>query len=240
MRLNRDVTGWTEQLTNPFDYRVHSVVPVGFEAYTRILHPFDSRNSDHEIPWRDVATWSGRTVHRLAQSPAIATPASAYSPTTTAPFYSTNPMRGLPADQMRSLIPMLESETSCDDVYAAVWSGYSTQQHYSVFEPFREVDQLLRCCFGEYLIFEGPLRLVASFSDFVATSANGHPVIQGAPNFLWPQDCAWIFGSAIDLPSTYVGGSRLLISGILNCEQLESFPAVLTDLVSTDSDSINR
>ena len=89
-------------------------------------------------------------------------------------------------------------------------------------------------------IFEGPLRLAASFSDFVATSANGHSVIQGAPNFLWPQDCAWIFGSAIDLPSTYIGGSRLLISGILNCEQLESFPAVLTDLVSTDSDSINR
>ncbi|MGY1855147.1 hypothetical protein [Modestobacter sp. SYSU DS0290] len=44
---------------------VGSVVPTGFEAYARLLHPVDV--GDRLVPWREVAAATGRTVHPLVQ-----------------------------------------------------------------------------------------------------------------------------------------------------------------------------
>lgn len=53
--------------------RVDSIVPDGFPAYVRILHP--SRGPyDQLSTWAEVAVRSGRTMHRLVQFHAIERP----------------------------------------------------------------------------------------------------------------------------------------------------------------------
>jgi hypothetical protein len=44
------------------------VVPAGFEAYARVLHPAETPgNGDHLVRWADVAAWSGMPLREDAQ-----------------------------------------------------------------------------------------------------------------------------------------------------------------------------
>lgn len=49
---------------------VGGVVPRGFEAYARILHPITAYRGEETVPWRwaEVAARTGRTMHPLVQS----------------------------------------------------------------------------------------------------------------------------------------------------------------------------
>ncbi len=54
------------------------VVPAGFEAYTRVLHPVETAdNGDRLVRWADVAAWSGMPLRPDAQFHSIALPPSA-------------------------------------------------------------------------------------------------------------------------------------------------------------------
>src|SRR5215467_2495858 len=61
---------WLALRLGPFGSGVASVVPSGFPAYSRILHPARGMNGE-EIRWADVAVKSGSTMHRLVQFHAI-------------------------------------------------------------------------------------------------------------------------------------------------------------------------
>jgi hypothetical protein len=62
---------WYTAALNGLGGRVDQVVPRGYPAYARILHPARD-NSGDEARWSDVATWSGTVLHPLAQFHAIA------------------------------------------------------------------------------------------------------------------------------------------------------------------------
>jgi hypothetical protein len=64
---------WIADQLAPFGSGVAAIVPNGFEAYVRVLHPAKGTN-DEPIRWADVAAQSGRTMHRLAQFHAINRP----------------------------------------------------------------------------------------------------------------------------------------------------------------------
>src|SRR5215472_19056466 len=64
---------WLVPRLATFGSGVASVVPGGFPAYSRILHPARGRN-DEKIRWADVAVKSGSTMHRLVQFNAINRP----------------------------------------------------------------------------------------------------------------------------------------------------------------------
>jgi len=55
---------------------VASVVPSGYPAYVRVLHPADLDCQHPSLTWREVAAWSGRTYHPLMQFEALKTPTS--------------------------------------------------------------------------------------------------------------------------------------------------------------------
>jgi hypothetical protein len=42
------------------------MVPMGYEAYARIVHPALDRDG-HPVRWSEVAVYTGRTVHPLMQ-----------------------------------------------------------------------------------------------------------------------------------------------------------------------------
>ena len=51
------------------------VVPAGFEAYARVLHPVQTTGSgDRLVRWADVAAWSGMPLRPDAQFHSIALP----------------------------------------------------------------------------------------------------------------------------------------------------------------------
>ena len=64
---------WLAPRLATFGPGVASVVPGGFPAYSRILHPARGMH-DEEIRWADVAVKSGSTMHRLVQFDAINRP----------------------------------------------------------------------------------------------------------------------------------------------------------------------
>jgi hypothetical protein len=61
---------WLARRLRPFGLAVTSIVPAGFPAYLRILHPAYGVNNE-SLRWADVAAKSGHTMHRLAQLHAI-------------------------------------------------------------------------------------------------------------------------------------------------------------------------
>src|SRR5947209_3354875 len=80
---------WIGPRLRPFGSAVAAVVPDGFPAYVRILHP--ARAADGTpVSWAAVATRSGRTMHRQAQFHAIANPLNP-ARTGAAPWDGANP-----------------------------------------------------------------------------------------------------------------------------------------------------
>ena len=64
---------WIADQLAPFGSGIAAIVPNGFDAYVRVLHPATDANNE-PMRWSDVAARSGRTMHRLAQFHAINRP----------------------------------------------------------------------------------------------------------------------------------------------------------------------
>jgi hypothetical protein len=55
------------------------------------------------------------------------------------------------------------------------------------------------------------------------------PEHRQTPNLWWSHDRSWCVASEIDLPWTYVGGSKGLIGRVLSHPELEALPALPDD-----------
>jgi hypothetical protein len=66
---------WIAERLDGFAERVTSIVPHGFDAYCRILHPvYKPAEGERLVRWRDVAQWSGIDLRPDAQFHAVALP----------------------------------------------------------------------------------------------------------------------------------------------------------------------
>lgn len=105
---------------------VSSVVTGGFEAYARILHPASRMGTGSgkrvEVRWAEVAAWSGRRLHPLAQFDSL----RASSDCAAAPFDSAPEIGPLPAAQATALVEVLSAFSGGPqpDCWFAVWDGY--------------------------------------------------------------------------------------------------------------------
>jgi hypothetical protein len=106
------------------------------------------------------------------------------------------------------------------------------------YPPGREVagQPRLRLPDRDYLVFRGPVTAVRVVGVGLGPYALG---CREGPNLWWPDDRAWVVGSDIDLHSTYVGGSRKLADGLLDCEDLEVITCQLDDPIAFASDTVN-
>jgi hypothetical protein len=62
---------WIAPRLRGFGGRVHCVVPDGFSAYARVLHPAEDEFGQ-EVTWAEVCRRTGRTAHPLMQWSSIA------------------------------------------------------------------------------------------------------------------------------------------------------------------------
>jgi hypothetical protein len=248
-----------------FGGRVDQVVPRGYPAYARILHPASDETGD-AVRWSDVATWSGRVLHPLAQFRALAWRWE-YDRRKPVGWPGQDAFGGsLNSPQLRVLCEILARHTArADRCWLTVWEGYGNlppeweRTAPRVHQPDRS-----------YYIFQRPLVEVLEFSaqiervgwdqdplppSMVGLVANGpstgeegppsqseqpeEPFSIQSPSQWWPQDHAWSVASEIDFDSTLVAGSDGLIAEITGHPELEAFAVRPTDDLALEGDQIN-
>src|ERR1700686_4370814 len=103
---------------------VGSVVPEGFEAFARILHPAHKSPADggegERVRWSTVAAWTGRVVHPQMQFERIANLAEHEFP-----IWGSPPMQGvLPREECGRLAGRLRSLSHGPTVrVGCIWDG---------------------------------------------------------------------------------------------------------------------
>jgi len=222
---------WIPDRLSPFGHMVTSVVPAGFEAYVRVLHPAQEPKRDgmRLVRWAEVAAWSGMPLHRDAQFHSIALPP--VRPEAEAPWRSQGPEEGnlyLPdAEAIAGLAR--EWTTTPHRCWFCVWNGYGWQgtQFASPGELGLTLPDpvpaairngpLVRLPHRDYLLYVGPAEAVTAVAPLSGSDQT--------PNLWWPADRAWCVATEIDLPWTYVGGPGGLINSILADERIEAVPA---------------
>jgi hypothetical protein len=237
---------WIAQRLTPWDeFTITMVIPAGFEAYARVLHPVQTPEPGHRlIRWADVAAWSGMPLRNDAQFHSVALPPT--TPSGSPPYDGQGPQPGsLYLPDAEALAAILRDWTaSPDDCWFCVWDGFGWgaaitfavlakdgRPSETIEEPWlhpipgpvREGPQV-HLPHRDYFLYQGSAEAVATLASLDGT--NGQ-----SPNIWWPADHAWCVASEIDLPWTYVGGSRGLIDAILADDRIEALPAAPDDPV---------
>jgi hypothetical protein len=198
---------WIISRLGEFGTNVASVVPGGFEAYARVLHPADAYGPGGPVRWGDVAKWSGLPLRSSSQFHSIALPPEA--PPHDAPW-DDGPRLGTltEADALRLVDLLRPWTTTPNECWFALWDGYGWQSRLDPSEPRVHLPS------RDYLLYAGPIEAVGT-ADLFAES--GH-----TPNLWWPADDAWCVASEIDLAWTYVGGSTKMLDQLVSDTQIEA------------------
>jgi hypothetical protein len=205
---------WIGGRLSPFDSGVvTSVVPSGFEAYTRVLHPLGRLADGQQLGrWRDVASWSGVELVPGIDFPDIALPE--HQPRGVGPWPGHVPQVGTlhPADADALAAALARHTSTPERCWFCMWDGWGPV----IFDDGPKVELPGR----DYVLFVGPLAALPSLMG----AQDDH-----SPNLWWPADRAWCVATEIDLAWTYVGGSAALVSDVLANPRLEAQPASRDD-----------
>jgi hypothetical protein len=209
-----DETGqasWIGERLAPFGaHVVTSVVPAGFEAYARVLHPAEEplHGGDGVVRWAEVAAWSGLPLRPGSPFHSVALPR--VRPELEAPWSSQGPHRGslYPPDAVILAGILRGWTTTPQQCWFGVWDGYGWDGVYLTASDSPNRD---------YLLHRGPVEAALASVGL----GGGHQVA----NLWWPEDRAWFVATEIDLAWTYVGGPAGLIGQLLAETRIEALPA---------------
>jgi hypothetical protein len=214
---------------------VGALVPGGFEAYARVLHPayrspprqFDTPEAT--VSWAEVAAITGRVMHPLVQYARISGTDDRSFPNE-GPEGIWRPYDGdLPSEVADPLLPILRGTTSAPErCWFCIWNGYGQLQALKN----AGTHSLVRTPGREYVLLRGAIEQVTVFGVMEPFAVDG-------PSIWWPDDRAWCVATEIDLDSTYVGASAECIAAILEDDRLEAFEAHIEDRVDIGADTIN-
>lgn len=201
---------------------VAALLPDGFEAYARVLHPAH-RRSGELVRWAEVASFNGRIAHPLMQFECIAQ----LDDMNAKPDWGDRPRRGRLSDEVAlALLQLLRAATATPEAcWFCVWVGYGGLR-----EQLRP-SSLVRTPHREYVLLRGPLDAATTLAANLRSEG---------PNIWWPEDRAWCVATEVDLDSTYIAGSSRLIEDAMRSRTLDVVPADLKDRVDLGADTINR
>lgn len=231
------------------EYPITIVVPAGFEAYARVLHPAETPDTGGRlVRWADVAAWSGMPLRTDAQFHSIALPPAAPGGP---PPYRGGPREGsLYGQDAEALAAIVRDWTATpEDCWFCVWDGFGwdtgstvaalteTGRPPEIIEeagrdpvpvPVREGPRV-HLPHRNYVLYQGPAEAVVTLASLDGTRGQ-------CPNIWWPADHAWCVASEVDLQWTYVAGPRGLIDAVLADNRIEALPAAPDDPVSRVED----
>lgn len=239
-----------DRIHNPTqpDVKADSIVPAGFAAYARILHPAyrhrqepplagnDSvwltwleDHTDVEVRWEEIAQVNHRVFHPEVQFASLVGYIDDYYRHSQPGLWDVPPEVGtLPARQSVELVRTLTSHTSTPGkCWFAVWEGWGDTTPRSPRGPTVCVLHL------RYYLYTGPL--AAARQSVLSESA----IRYQSASLWWPDDHAWCVATDIDSMDTYIGGSIACIDQLLVTPGLEVLPASITDSVGINGDQLN-
>jgi hypothetical protein len=206
--------------------RVGDVVPTGFDAYVRIMHPVPT--PDGPTSWAVIAEQTGRVAHPRMQWQAIAYPAQGrQAPAVT----GDGPAQGaFPLDLTANLIDILSIHTSTPETthfaVAAATAGLPEAQMPTIDHAGRP-----------HLLFVADLS--AGTRAFVL-SPDGEPVDPHvSPHLWWPDDHAWVVATDVDFRSTMVAAPRTCADQIMADPTFETFEVGVDDRADLGGDDRN-
>jgi hypothetical protein len=244
---------WIAPRLGAFASGVRGVIPAGFEAYARILHPADS--AEAHVRWSAVAAAGAKVAHALMQFHTLVGVGPNEYDVDSAAWTGSVPDQGdLEPESLAALLDILARHTaSVERCWFGVWEGYgwlpggsrvtfvatadgtlppeSAERHFAAIDYDARIELPKR----NYLLFSGPLDAALEIGDWPAPNW----FLPHSPNIFWPDDVSWCVATEIDLFCTYVGGSRALIDELLADERLEVWEAHLDDPITYDSDVLN-
>ena len=246
--LRTDVapTEWVDERLLPHrgmseGVRVGEIVPTGFEAYARILHPASRRVGDRFEPvtWSELARTRGKTIHPEVQLEALLGDEFRQPP----PWGELPEEDSIPESLRAPLVEILRRFTrTADRCWFCIWEGYGVWfgahelKAYSDTsgsalrarerEAFRRAKREAAALekIPKASIMRGVRRCLVFTGSIDAVPGLTIGGWSRTPNWWWPDDRAWVVVSELDAPSTYVGGSAALAQAILDEPQLEAVP----------------
>ena len=254
------VGAWIAPRLGPFGSAVGSIVPRGYEAYARVLHPV-ARADDPLVSWADVCATTGHEPHALMAWDDIAGVTETEvdrSVVRTSAWPGPEPEEGnLLPRALGALCRLLESHTSTPDRgIFALWDGYGwihgspsvgmLRPERSWFPRLTRSLRRRRASVPSGLPKEAVVdlpRLQHPGRDYLLFSGSLDAVaamgwqaeedwfLAQSPNLFWPDDHAWCVATEIDLRSTLVGGTEQLIAAVLAEHELEAWPVGADDPV---------
>lgn len=248
--------GWGEHAGTP----VTALVPGGFDAYARVLHPV-GHEDEGQATWAQVCEATGRTAHPLMQWEAISGTRRTRR-TNTKEWQGDEPEQGnLQPSALAAVLDVLQRWTAADQqCVMAVWDGfgwvggkgaafYGLGDVAAVQTPPAYPEEVLdgprlQLPGRDYLVFTGSLRsaqLLGQRTPEDSRQAWGQDWLwRQSPNLLWPLDRSWCLASEIDVDSTLVGGPEPLIEGLIADPRLESYPVPPDGDLSLHGDPVNE
>jgi hypothetical protein len=207
--------------------RVCSVVPDGFEAYARVLHPAFGPLPDRvPFTWSAAADRARCVLHAETQWESIveALRESGWEP----PWQEDPGLGWCPPEVMTPLCETLVGQTSTPDVvWYGMWVGYPDVLAVSKGAPHFELPG------REYVLLKGPLQ--AAGEIIVSPAA-----LRTSPSLWWPEDRAWCVATEIDFRWTYVGGTEECIVNLETESRLEVLRALPEHRGDLESDWPNE
>jgi hypothetical protein len=237
LRLSSELSAgaWIAPRLGGFGAGVGGVIPSGFEAYARILHPATAHTGELAA-WAEVAQSCGAIDHGLMQFHALVRTSPQIDQVKAAGWTGAAPHDGdLEPASLAALLDVLAAHTARPQrCWLCLWEGYGWLPHEWL--DASASGSRLELPHRRYLLFEGPLDAVAELGDWPLPDW----FLPQSPNIWWPADASWCVATEIDLPCTYVGGDRALIDDLLVDPRLEAWEASLDDPIAFDSDELNR
>lgn len=206
---NASTGEWIGDGLLPHLSKIGAFIPVGFEAYARILHPaFEARPGVREptVRWADIAAQSGVSLRKDTSWEEL-------TDTSLGSWTPQHPDEGhLPRAEAEALVRLLRPMTATpDSCYFGVWEGWGG------LDPDRRWPGVARLRLPHdrtYILLRGSIEAAAeTFNPHFRTSAN----------LWWPEDRSWLVATEIDHHWTYLAGSASCIARILADERLEVF-----------------
>lgn len=241
---------------------VGAVVPTGYPAYVRVLHPLGDESHQPSVSWREIADRNGRIYHPLMQFQRIGVPVGEV----VGPFRgSDQPSPGhLSKEMCNVLYSALTAWTSTpEDCWLGIWEGCGVLQvpgpnasvtlvHSSAEDDIndqraarlqRTKDQraelAARARQAPTFDYPGRSYLLAKAPSWAICKLSLFP-FQVTPNLVWPDDRAWFVGSEIDFDSTLVACSEECAAALLANDELEALPIKAEDRLDIGGDAINE
>ena len=232
---------WVEDGFSPRFSTLGALVPDGFEAHARVLHPALD-DALEPVQWSTVAKWSGRVHHPLMSFEGISSPADGHG-ADGRPWLEDPNHGSMEEETATELAALLSRFTGTPQhCYFGVWEDYGQYSGGAAMltsdgrgRPLgipRDIRraQRVRGVGRDYLLYAGRLEQITEFySNFLSEP----------PNIWWPEDRAWFVATDIDLDSTYVGGNRECIAALLDDDMLEAVTAYPNASIAMTADTIN-